>query len=85
MRDWSKKVGGKRERLYVWNYFCWPAFWTEAPLFFPHNLQKWLQDTYAISSGEFVCPGGNPPPRSGFVGNGSLNDGVMLAGPQRVW
>jgi len=61
MRDWSKKVGGKRNRLFVWNYFCWPAFWTEAPLFFPHNLQKWLQDTYAISSGEFVCPGGNPP------------------------
>jgi hypothetical protein len=61
MRDWSKKVGGKRERLYVWNYFCWPAFWTEAPLFFPHNLQKWLQDTHAISSGEFICPGGNPP------------------------
>jgi len=61
LRDWSKKVGGKRERLYVWNFSCWPAEWTEAPLFFPHNLQKWLQDTYAISSGEFVCPGGNPP------------------------
>ena len=24
-------------------------------------MQKWLQDTYAISNGEFVCPGGNPP------------------------
>ncbi len=61
MRDWSKKMGGKRERLYVWNFSCWPAQWTEAPLFFPHNLQKWLRDTYAISGGEFVCPGGNPP------------------------
>jgi len=61
LRDWSRKLGGKRERMYVWNYLCWPAMWTNAPLFFPHNLQKWLQDTYAVSSGELVCPGGNPP------------------------
>jgi hypothetical protein len=61
LRDWSKKLGGARERLYVWNYYCWPAFWTEAPLFFPHNLQEWLQDAYEVSSGEFICPGGNPP------------------------
>ena len=61
LRDWSKKLGGKRERLSLWNYICWPAYFTKAPLFFPHNLQKWLQDTYAISSGEFVCPGGSPP------------------------
>jgi hypothetical protein len=61
MRDWSKKVGGNRERLYVWNFYCYPAYFTNAPLFFPHNLQKWLQDTYPISAGEFVCPGGNPP------------------------
>jgi hypothetical protein len=61
MRDWSKKVGGSRERLYVWNFYCYPAYFTNAPLFFPHNLQKWFQDTYPISGGEFVCPGGNPP------------------------
>jgi hypothetical protein len=61
MRDWSKKVGGRRERLYVWNFYCYPAYFTNAPLFFPHNLQKWFQDTYPISGGEFVCPGGNPP------------------------
>lgn len=61
LRDWSRKLGGKRERMYVWNYLCWPSMWSEAPLFFPHNLQKWLQDTYAVSSGELVCPGGNPP------------------------
>ena len=61
LRDWSKKVGGKRERLYIWNFYCYPAYFTKAPLFFPHALQKWFQDTYAISSGEFVCPGGSPP------------------------
>ena len=61
LRDWSKKLGGKRERLSQWNYICWPAYFTKAPLFFPHYLRKWLQDTYAISSGEFVCPGGSPP------------------------
>jgi hypothetical protein len=61
MRDWSKKLGGNRERLYVWNFYCYPAYFTNAPLFFPHNLQKWFQDTYPISGGEYVCPGGNPP------------------------
>jgi hypothetical protein len=61
MRDWSKKLGGRRDRLYVWNFYCYPAYFTSAPLFFPHNLQQWLQDTYPISGGEFVCPGGNPP------------------------
>ncbi|MBM4020574.1 MAG: DUF4838 domain-containing protein, partial [Planctomycetes bacterium] len=61
LRDWSKKVGGRRERLSLWNYICWPAYFMTAPMFFPHNLQKWLQDTHAISSGEFVCPGGSPP------------------------
>ncbi|KPK41419.1 MAG: hypothetical protein AMK72_15240, partial [Planctomycetes bacterium SM23_25] len=61
MGDWSKKLGSRRERLYVWNFYCYPAYFTSAPLFFPHNLQKWLQDTHAISGGEFVCPGGNPP------------------------
>jgi len=61
LRDWSKKLGYKRDRMYVWNYLCWPAMWTKAPLFFPHNLRKWLQDTYAISGGELVCPGGSPP------------------------
>jgi hypothetical protein len=61
LRDWSRKLGGKRERLYVWNFYCYPAYFTKAPLFFPHNLQRWFQDTYPISGGEFVCPGGNPP------------------------
>jgi len=61
LRDWSRKLGGKRERLSQWNYICWPAYFTKAPLFFPHDLQKWLQDTYPTSSGEFVCPGGSPP------------------------
>ena len=61
LRDWSKRVGGKRERLYIWNFYCYPAYFTKAPLFFPHALRKWFQDTYALSSGEFVCPGGSPP------------------------
>jgi len=61
MRDWSKKLGGKRERLYVWNFYCYPAYFTTAPILFPHNLQKWFRDTYPISGGEMVCPGGSPP------------------------
>jgi len=60
LRDWSKKVGGRRDRLYVWNYNCWPSQWTAAPIFFPHALQRWLQATYAISGGEFINPGFTP-------------------------
>ena len=61
LREWSRALGGNRERLYVWNFLCWPRQWTEAPVFFPHSLQKWLRDTYAISGGEFVSGGFNPP------------------------
>jgi hypothetical protein len=60
IRSWSQKLGGRRERLYVWNYYCWPSQWTAGPIFFPHALQKWLQETYPISGGEFINPGSNP-------------------------
>lgn len=59
LQAWSRKVQGKRDRLYVWNYHCWPAMWTKAPLLFPHYLQRWLRETHALSSGEFINPGGN--------------------------
>ncbi|MDD5707314.1 MAG: DUF4838 domain-containing protein [Kiritimatiellae bacterium] len=59
LRDWSAKVGNKRERLYVFNYICWPGFWTSAPYVFPHSLQRWLQATYPLSQGELVCPMGD--------------------------
>ena len=61
LRDWSRKVGGRRERLYLWDYYCWPSQWTSAPVLFPHYLRKWLQETRSLASGEFICPGGNPP------------------------
>ena len=61
MRDWSKKVDGKRERLYIWSFYCYPAYTTTAPIFFPNSLQKWLQDVHPICSGEMVCPGRSPP------------------------
>ncbi len=61
LRAWSKKLGGQRDRLYIWNYYCWPAQFTEAPTFFPHYLQKWLQESHALSNGEFINPGSNPP------------------------
>jgi hypothetical protein len=67
LKDWSAKVGGNRDRLYVWNYPCWPAFWTEAPLIFPHSLQQWLRDTYEISSGEFINPYGQDLQRQHYM------------------
>ena len=67
LRDWSAKAGDRRDRLFVWNYPCWPAFWTEAPLVFPHNLRQWLQDTHPISSGEFINPGGQDFQRQHFM------------------
>ncbi len=61
IRTWHEKLGGGDGRIYIWNYYCWPAFWTSAPLFFPNNLQQWLKDTHGTSGGEFINPGGNPP------------------------
>jgi hypothetical protein len=67
LRDWSAKVQHQRDRLSVFNYICTPSFWTEAPIIFPHNLRQWFQDTYAISSGELVCPGGQNLQRQHYM------------------
>ena len=61
LRDWHERLGGGRDRLYVWDFLCWPKQWTEAPIFFPHSLQRWLQDIYPLCAGERVSEGSNPP------------------------
>lgn len=55
MKDWSKKLGDKKERLYAWTYACWP--WGDVPRLFPRSQQRWLKDLYGVMSGEFINPG----------------------------
>jgi len=61
LRAWSDKLGRRRERLYNWNFLNWPSHRAAAPIFFPHALQKWLQDIHPICSGEHISEGSNPP------------------------
>jgi hypothetical protein len=51
---WSENLGRNRERMFVWDYQCYPAFWTTAPIIFPHLLQKFLQDHRDKMSGVFI-------------------------------
>jgi hypothetical protein len=61
LRAWGDTLGRRRERLYVWNFLNWPSHRTEAPLFFPHALQKWLREIHPICAGEYISEGSTPP------------------------
>jgi len=61
LQDWHERLGGRRDRLYVWDFLCRPKQWTEAPVFFPHSLQRWLRDIHPLCAGERVSEGSNPP------------------------
>lgn len=54
MRRWSRKLGDSRDRLYVWNYPCWPGNSSSALFICPNYLQKWYRDCHEYSSGEFL-------------------------------
>ena len=56
--DWSRMLGGDRERLYVWDYLCYPNFWTCAPILYPHTQQQFLRDYRNMIGGEFLNIGG---------------------------
>lgn len=54
LRRWSKKLDNRRNRLFVWDYPCWPGNLSSALFICPNYLQKWFRETYSISSGEFL-------------------------------
>lgn len=54
LTEWSEKVGNKPERLFVWVYYCYPTFWTTAPLMYPNLVQQFLQEYRGKIGGVFV-------------------------------
>jgi hypothetical protein len=55
--DWSTKLGGDRSRLYVWDYTCYPQYWSCAPTLYPHALQQFLREHRHLISGVFINGG----------------------------
>ncbi|RMG76888.1 MAG: DUF4838 domain-containing protein, partial [Bacteroidetes bacterium] len=54
---WSKLVKGKRERLTMWHYFCYPNDFCSAPMPAPHVMAKWFKDYVNVISGLFANRG----------------------------
>ena len=53
VKAWSKKLGGDRDRLYLWEYGCWPAFWVSTPVLCPNAMQRWLKEVQPYVAGVF--------------------------------
>ena len=54
---WSKKLGGERSRLYVWDYTCYPQYWSCAPTLYPHTQQQFLREAGDLIGGLFMNGG----------------------------
>lgn len=67
MKAWSAKVDGDRNRLRVFDYYCFQDNGSGAPIWFPRYKQRWLRETRAIMSGEYICGGGNNLARDLFM------------------
>ena len=57
LSKWNEKLGGDRSRLYMWDYACYPTFWTAAPVIYPHYLQQLLKESGGLINGVFVNTG----------------------------
>ena len=53
IKRWFEKVGRKRERLYLWEYGCWPTMFVPVPILPAFAMQKWLQTVKPYISGVF--------------------------------
>ena len=60
VEDWSKKLGGDRRRLAIWEYVCWPIQWTKIPVWHPYSEQRFLQKHRDRIAGQFHNGGGAP-------------------------
>ncbi|MCF7853496.1 MAG: DUF4838 domain-containing protein, partial [Candidatus Pacebacteria bacterium] len=54
IKGWSIKLDENPDRLYIWDYPCFPGFWTAAPIIYPHLKQQWLQDYGKYIGGEYL-------------------------------
>lgn len=60
VKNWSAKLGNDRERLLLWEYWCWPGFFVTPPTIAPYAMQDWLQAVQPYVSGVFINTGGHP-------------------------
>ncbi len=67
VEQWSAKLGDDPSRLYLWDYWCWPGFWTSAPTLSPRTQQRWLQQMRGRVGGVFINGGGHPDPYQHFM------------------
>jgi hypothetical protein len=49
------------QKIYVWNYLCWPHESTQAPLHCPEMLARWNRENAARIDGQFYCGLGRTP------------------------
>jgi len=61
LKLWSSKLGGDKKRLFIWDYFCYPGFWTAAPTINPHSLQTFVQKANPLINGVFIDGSGSAP------------------------
>ncbi|MCF7854873.1 MAG: DUF4838 domain-containing protein [Candidatus Pacebacteria bacterium] len=62
VKEWLKRVGNDPERLFLWEYWCWPGFFVTSPTIGPYAMQRWLQTVQPYVSGVFINGGGHPRP-----------------------
>ncbi len=53
VKAWHEKLGRDRDRLRIWDYPCFPGFFTAAPVIYPKVKQQWLRDLRPYISGEY--------------------------------
>lgn len=52
LRQYTERTGNKP---YFWHYPTWPMESTNAPLIFPHLVNRWHRDAKDIAQGAFLC------------------------------
>ena len=67
VEQWASKLDHNPDRLYIWDYWCWPGFWTTAPTLAPRYQQRWLQTMQGRISGVFINGGGHPDQYDHFM------------------
>ncbi len=60
LQQWYTRLGGDRDRLFLWEYWVWPSIFITPPTISPYSMQDWLQDVETYASGVFINGGGEP-------------------------
>jgi len=60
VKEWLTRLDNDPDRLFLWEYWCWPGIHITPPTIAPHAMQKWLQTVEPHVSGVFINGGGHP-------------------------